>query len=142
MEFIGTKTDLAKSAKVFGTLGGIASIAGVTYFIITKFSNMLMDVMVGAVTGIAIGVTYGCVRFIVRGSTPRVVIENGIIRKEDLKKEKAALSQVQKLERRKEDLVIHLDKGKMVINELMGYPVDEIYRYLKKQIKHHRPKKQ
>ena len=124
MEFIGEKTELARSAKVFGTLGGIATAAGIAYLIITKFSNLVIDVVIATLTGIAIGATYGCVRFLLRGSTPRVVIENGVIYKEDLKKEK----------------VIHLNRGKMVISELMGYPVDEIYRYLNKQVKKHRSK--
>lgn len=140
MEFIGEKTELARSAKVFGTLGGIATAAGIAYLIITKFSNFVIDVVIATLTGIAIGATYGCVRFLLRGSTPRVVIENGVIYKEDLKKEKASITQIQKLERRKADLVIHLNRGKMVISELMGYPVDEIYRYLNKQVKKHRSK--
>lgn len=135
MEFTGEKTVLAKSAKVFGILGGSIAVTGLTYLIVTRFANVLISAIVGAVTGIAIGITYGCVRFILHGSTPRVVIKDGVLRKEDLKIEKVALARIRKLEKEKKGLVIHHDHGRMLISREIGYPIDDISRQLRRELK-------
>lgn len=135
MEFTGDKAVVDRSAKLFAALGGVSLLVGVAYFVITKFTNMLLDVIIGAIIGIVIGATYGSLRYVFRGSSPRVIIDGGFIVKEDIKKEKIPIADIQKLEKRGSDLVIHTGRRKLVISSLMGYPVEKIQHHLKRTLR-------
>ncbi|ALX48475.1 hypothetical protein AOX59_07550 [Lentibacillus amyloliquefaciens] len=95
------------------------------------FLNVLLFAVGGGMAGGAVGVP---IFYMLQGEK-KVVITGDEIQLIETKKPKTAkLSNIRDVIKQRNGITIKLNKGKLIINNMHGYPLDDIYEYLNKQL--------